>query len=192
MTENLRRIFLKRFRKAAERHPDSHLEIRYEDIVSEPEKQFEKLCTFLRIPYSAIPFDFHKKGEAASRMYPKEILEKYQSSLFKKISTEKVGRWKEQLTSPEVKSADATAGKYAELAGYERMYTKTSLGTGIRILPGSCFAIILSLATRIVDTFPYRLRTAILIKAPWIVGRLYLNIFNRRKLKDVSLATKKR
>lgn len=185
------KIFVKRFRKVAERHPGTHIEIRYEDLAANPEKQFEGLCRFLNLPYSNIPFGFYKKGEQAKEMYPEEILKKYQSSLFKKISTDKIGLWKDQLNKIEIKSGDATAGKYAELCGYEKKYPRPSIWIRLRILPGQCFASLLSLATKLVDTFPYRLRIAILIKAPWVMGRIYLSIFNRKKLKEVSLATKK-
>lgn len=180
------KIFLKRFRKAAEQNPGTHFEIRYEDLVAEPEKQFKILCEFLGLPYSTIPFSFHSKSDAAYKMYPKEILNKYQASLFKKISTDKIGLWKSQLSEIEVKCGDATAGKYAGLAGYDRLYAKTSPWIRLRILPGSCLAALLAFATKVVDTFPYRLRNAILIKAPWIMGRLYLSIFNRKRLKEIT------
>ena len=185
------KIFLKRFRRAADRHPGTHLEIRYEDLAANPEEKFMEICEFLRLPYSNIPLSFHKKGEAASAMYPKEILERYQSSLFKKIDTSKVNLWEKQLSDSEIRSADAVAGKYAETAGYQRKYKKTTLGTSIRTIPGRCLASLLSITTSLVDTFPYRLRNAILIKAPWYIGRAYLYIFDRKKLKEVSLAMRK-
>jgi hypothetical protein len=184
------RIFLKRFRKAADRHPGTHLELRYEDLVSDPEKEFNAVCSFLDIPLSNIPLSFHEKKEEAAELYPKAILDKYQSSLFKKIDTSKVGIWKKKLKESEIRSADAVAGKYAASAGYDRKYEKTSFLTSIRIIPGRCLAALLSCATAIVDTFPYRIRNAILIKAPWTIGRIYLYLFDREKLKEVSLAKK--
>jgi hypothetical protein len=185
------KIFLKRFRKAAKRHPGTHLELRYEDLVSAPGKHFKEVCSFLGIPYSSIPLDFHKEKDVAEEMYPKEMLEKYQSSLFKKIDNSKVGIWKKKLSASEIRSADAVAGKFAELAGYERKHKRASVLTWLRVIPGRCFAASLSLATSIIDTFPYRIRNAILIKAPWYMGRAYLYVFNRKKLKEVSLAMRK-
>mgnify|MGYP001825732367 CR=1 FL=1 len=70
------KIFLKRFRKAADRHPGTHLELRYEDLVSKPEKEFNAVCSFLNIPLSNIPLSFHEKKEEAAELYPKETLEK--------------------------------------------------------------------------------------------------------------------
>lgn len=185
------KLFIKKFRKAAERNPGTHYELRYEDLAAEPEKYFKELCEFIGIPYSSAAFDFHKMGDAAESMYPKKMLEKYQASLFNKISTKKIGLWKKKLKASEIKSADAVAGRYAELAGYERQYHRYSLLTRIRILPGICFANLLSIATSVVDTFPYKLRTAILIKAPWTMGRIYLFLFNRKKYKEVSLASRR-
>lgn len=185
------KIFLKRFRKAAKQQPGTHLEMRYEDLAARPEEKFKELCSFLDIPFSSTPFEFYKKGDEARKMYPKEILDKYQSSLFKKISTDKIGLWKKQLSNVEIKSADATAGKYAEMAGYERKHTKTSIWIKLRIMPGLCLASLLSITTRIVDTFPYKIRNFILIKAPWVMGRLYLSLFNRKKLKEIKMVVKK-
>ncbi|MEN8225182.1 MAG: sulfotransferase [Bacteroidota bacterium] len=186
------KIFIKRFRKAKERYPESHLEIRYEDLVAEPEKQFRGLCNFIGIPFSKVPFDFYLKAGEARKLYPEKILLKYQSSLFKKISTNRIGLWKENLSQSEIRLGDAAAGDYAALYGYKKHFNKSSFMTRIMIIPGVCFAGLLSLATSIVDRLPYKMRMAILIKAPWIMGRIYLSLFDRKKLKEISLSVKKK
>jgi len=184
------KLFIKKFRKAAFRHPGTHMEVRYEDLAHEPEKEFEKICHFLAIPYSASPLDFYQRKEEAMKIYPKEIMEKYQSSLFNKVNTSRIGLWESSLSATEIKVADAVAGKYAEMAGYRKKYAHPSIGIRIRSLPGVILAHSLALATDIIDLFPYKLREAILIKAPWQMGRLYLRLFKRDKLQEVSLAKK--
>ena len=90
-----------------------------------------------------------------------------------------------------MKVADASAGKYAEIFNYKRKYKKPSLLIHIRRMPGFCFAKLLSFATSIIDALPYKLRMGILVKAPWLMGRLYLSLFNRKKLKEISLVLNK-
>lgn len=184
------KLFIRKFRKAASKYPGTHMEIRYEDLAMKPEAEFEKVCSFLNIPFSASPLDFYKSKEEAMKIYPKEILEKYQSSLFKKVNTSRIGLWESSLSTREVKVADAVAGKYADLAGYKRKFDHSSILISLRSLPGVFLAHSLARATSIVDLFPYKLRVAILIKAPWQMGRLYLRLFKREKLKESSLAKK--
>ena len=179
------RYFVKKFIKAAGKYPGTHLEIRYEDLVSQPEEQFRSLCEFVGIPYSSVPFDFYKKTGEAMRVYPKKLVLKYHSSLFHKINADKVGLWKNDLTPREVAVADHCAGKYAELTGHTRLNTRSGLAVSLRSLPGKLFAAILYFLTWIIDHLPYHMRMVILNKAPLVIGRLYLSIFNREKLREL-------
>lgn len=184
------RLFVKKFRNAAKARPGTHIELKYEDLAAEPEKTFKDLCEFVGIPFSKAPLDFHLKNEEALKIYPAEILKKYQASLFKKISTDRIGLWKKELKPAEVKVGDFCAGTYTESLGYKKEYKRASLYIKLRSFPGKCLALSLSGATTIVDTFPYRIRNTILIKAPWVIGRLYLSLFDRKSLEEVSLAKK--
>ncbi len=179
------RYFVKKFRQAAEKHPGTHLEIRYEDLVSDPEHQFALLCRFIGIPYSEKPFDFYKKSEEVLKIYPSDLILKYHSSLLKKINPGRTGLWKDRLTEGELRVADACAGKYAVLTGHGKIYPRPGAAAHLRSLPGRCFAWLLYLLTRIIDHFPYRMRMTILSKAPLVVGRFYLSIFNRKKLREL-------
>lgn len=179
------RYFVKRFRKASEKYPGTHLEIRYEDLVSEPEKIFRELCEFIGIPYSDKPFDFYKKTEEVLKIYPTDLILRYHSSLLKKINTSRTGLWKTGLTIPEIKVADACAGKYAALTGHDKIYPKPGLIYYLRSIPGRAFTAVLYFATWTIDLFPYKFRMNVLSKAPLVVGRFYLRIFNKAKLGEL-------
>ncbi len=179
------RYFVKKFRQASGKYPGTHLEIRYEDLVSDPEHQFALLCEFIGIPFSEKPFDFYKKSEEVLKIYPTDLILKYHASLLKKINTGRTGLWKEGLTEGELRVADACAGKYAVLTGHGKIYPKPGLGAQLRSLPGRGFARVIYILTWIIDSFPYRLRMAVLSKAPLVIGRFYLGIFNRKKLREI-------
>jgi hypothetical protein len=179
------RYFVKKFRQAAGRYPGTHKEIRYEDLVSRPEEVFSELCRFIGIPFSPVPFDFYKKSSEVLKIYPNELILKYHSSLLKKINTGRTGLWKKELKPSEIRVADACAGPYAALTGHEKAYPKPGIRAHICCLPGKAFAGMLYMATWMIDKFPYRLRMTILSKAPLAVGRFYLGIFNRKKLREL-------
>lgn len=179
------RYFVRRFRKASNQHPGTHLEIKYEDLVSDPESKFRELCEFIGVPFSDKPFDFYKKSEEVLKIYPNDLILKYHSSLLKKINTSRTGLWKNELTESELRVADAVAGKLADSTGHGRIYPRPGILAKLRSIPGQCFASLLYMLTWTIDSFPYKLRMAILSKAPLVVGRFYLSIFNRKKLREV-------
>lgn len=179
------KYFIKKFNRAKEKYPDSHYVIRYEDLVQNPEYYFSKLCEFTGIDYLPEVFDFYKKKENIEETKAYQLIKKYHTSLMQKINTGRIGLWKDQLPDKQIKIADATAGKYAEIAGYERKYKNIGLGTYLYSIPGILFARFLALATIIVDHFPYKLRMNILNKWPWYIAKHYLRIFNPGKLKEL-------
>jgi len=179
------KYFVRKFKKVSEKYPGTHLEIKYEDLVTNPEEEFSELCKFIGIPLSDKPFDFYKKSEEVLKIYPTDLILKYHSSLLKKINTSRVGLWKKELTSSELRVADACAGKYAAFTGHEKIYPNPGVAAYLRSMPGKCFTGLLYSITLIIDSFPYRLRMAILSKAPLVIGRLYLSIFNKKKLHEL-------
>ena len=107
--------------KLMKQNPQSFLWVKYEDFVTNPSKNFKEMCNFLGIGYDASVFDFYKKKEQAT-FYSKDIMEKYQKSLFNPIDTSKVEGWKKTMPEKDVRAADLIIGKYAELSGYDRKY----------------------------------------------------------------------
>lgn len=179
------RLFVKKFRKMKEKYPNSHLEIRYEDLVSEPENQMKQLCDFTNIPFDPKIFQFYEKEDEARNIYSSRVVDKIHSSLFSKINPSKIGVYKKKLSARQIKMADFAVGKYAELAGYKKDYEKANLGIVFSAVPGIAIAKSLQILTRIVDHFPYRLRAFILNRLPLKLAMFYWKIFNPQKLTDL-------
>jgi hypothetical protein len=171
--------FYKRFNRAMVKHPESHRVIRYEDLVSAPEKHIRDLCAFAGIPYIPEMLDFHDKKDKIEQSKAHQLVKKYHRSLMKKINTDRVAIWEQKLSKRTVKIMDTTAGKTAELAGYQRKYKNFNLAIHLLAIPGITCTKILVLLTRIIDHFPYRLRMKILNEWPWKMAGLYLKIFKR-------------
>ncbi len=176
------RLYVKKFREMMTKYPDNHIELLYEDLVRDPEGQMKRMCNFVGVNYMPEIFDFHTKEEETRSIYPTSLLDKFHSSLFKKINPDKIGVYKKQLSHDQIKRADFAAGKYAALAGYQRDYNSFGLSIRITAFPGILLAKTLQWLTMIVDHFPYRLRESILSKWPLMVAKLYLRIFDPQKL----------
>ncbi len=177
--------FIKRFRKAMNQYPGTHIEVRYEDLVRHPETELKKLCEFAGIPYREDVFKFHEKTEEALKMYPTEIMNKYFGSLMKKINTSRIGIWQQGLTKKQIKIADSTAGKYADLLHYDKQYKGNNILIKIYASPGISFAKMIYATTWIVDKFPYKLRMNILSKWPLALAKTFLRIFRPVKYKEM-------
>lgn len=82
-------------------NPGSYLEVRYEDLVLETKPTLQKVCAFLDIPFSS---DFFNYTETSS---------------YKKPDPNLVGQWRKDATDLDIRSAEARAGQYLKVRGYE-------------------------------------------------------------------------
>lgn len=180
------RLFVKHFRSMAEKYPDTYLEIKYENLVTNPEMEMKRLCEFTGVPFDPQIFDFYKQGESEHEMTQSPVFKKFHSGLFKKISPDKIGVYKKELTVRQIKMADAAAGKYAELAGYQRDYPHPGLWIYVLAFPGMLIAWKLRLLTKIADLMPYTWRERILSRWPLMLAKMYLKIVNPKKLTGFS------
>ena len=80
-------------------------DVKYEKLVSEPERVIRKLMKFLDIPYlkkQINPLNYSKTKESEREIH---------KNLVKKINTSSVNRWKKELTKKEVIIFQKIAGK---------------------------------------------------------------------------------
>lgn len=187
------KYFYQRYEKDSKSNPQKYRTINYESLARNPEKEMKSLCDFTKISFTTEIFNFHTKKDEILKAYPPGYIHSYHTSLMHKINTSKINVWKKELSSQQVKIMDVTVGEVAELAGYERHYKGSSLYVHILALPGRTYAWLLSIATKIVDSFPYKIRMAILIKGPLFLAKIYLAIFRPakyREMKDVIVKKK--
>lgn len=110
---------VKQIRRLAAEHPQSFLEIRYEDLVSDPLNSFEKVCDFLQIRFSAELLDPQYRQKAIRKIYNQDFLNTWQPGLSERISTSHIHKWEIELDGSEVRKADYIAGKTGHLYQYE-------------------------------------------------------------------------
>lgn len=92
-------------------HPGRFLHIRYEDLVSDPEGVFRRVCDFLRVRFIPRLLDPEHRERAIRNLYDPEFLDQWQPDLSKKITTAYTETWKTGLSPAAVSKADYIAGK---------------------------------------------------------------------------------
>ncbi|MCX6247523.1 MAG: sulfotransferase [Bacteroidetes bacterium] len=114
------RYFVHLFLDCKRRYPDKYYILRYEDLVTDKEKTVRSLCEFLGIDYDPSVFNYYQKKEETLKTYGNPVWEKFHENLLQPINTGRMNTWQNVLTRRQVRMADAIAGNYADLLGYER------------------------------------------------------------------------
>jgi hypothetical protein len=174
----------RRMQKLKKKYPELVYSIRYEDLATNPEKQFNKICEFLGLDFDPHVLEFYEKKEEVEKLYAdsKEIAVVHKS-LFKPISTDRMNLWKTEMTERQVKVADLVAGKTAEKAGYERKYASFNLWLYLWILPTLLYASLMYRLLLLGDHLPYKWRNS-LNKRLGIFLKIYWGL-NKRKVKPL-------
>lgn len=92
-------------------YPERFLTLRYEDLVSDPERICHEVCDFLQLEFLPGLLDHECRQHAVRNLYSGEFLDQWQPDLMKKITTAHIDQWKNDLTPGSVKKADYIAGK---------------------------------------------------------------------------------
>jgi hypothetical protein len=114
-------------RKKISRLPaDRYMEVKYEDLVAQPEPVLRSICSFLDLPFEAqmLEYDLQVKKdlqeqEASLGSTVKQHLSLLHEGLTQKPSTDKVGHWKTGLTEKDYNMVWSLCGKTAGDIGYK-------------------------------------------------------------------------
>ena len=94
--------------------------LRYEDLVSEPEKHLNAFCSFLGINYSSEMLNFYLKKDSYTELFKAEgVDEKFHSKLFNPVTAAHIFRWKKEMNPHELSVIDLCVGDIALQSGYE-------------------------------------------------------------------------
>jgi hypothetical protein len=168
--------------KSAALHPERFCTIRYEDLVSEPEPQFGRLCSFLGIPEDPSIFDFHTRKQELEACFPPEIIRRYFSSLMQPIDERKVGVYRQKLTTRQIRIADLVAGDSAEKAGYSRISTRFPVWDYLWVAPAIVYTQGLNVIGKMARMLPYKWMLWLVNKPSVVVG-VYTCLFGAKNRK---------
>ena len=164
--------------------PELIYSLKYEDLASDPEKQFQAVCRFLGIDYDPSVMSFYEKKSEVEKVYTvSDELRQVHQSLFNPISTVRMNLWQTDMKPRDIRIADLVAGRSAEKAGYIRKYPAFHLGLYLWIFPTLVYAWIMYRLILLGDYLPYRMRNS-LNEALGIFLKVYWK-FNKRKVKPL-------
>jgi hypothetical protein len=97
------------------------LQVRYEDLASNPERELRRICRFLGEEFAPAMLSFHVGGGNF------HLEQRNAQNLQRPVMTNNIGRWHTGLTAREVRIFEALAGTYLERYGYPRAVTYPQL-----------------------------------------------------------------
>jgi hypothetical protein len=98
--------------------PERYYELRYEDLVREPDAELRRVASFLGLDFEPGMLAYHAGVDAAALQ---------DHPLLAKPPTPDTRRWQEQLSSAHAQIFEAIAGDTLSAFGYERVYPEPSI-----------------------------------------------------------------
>jgi hypothetical protein len=128
--------------RRAAKHLDDYLEVRYEDLVNEPEATLRRICEYIELDYSPKMLDYHERAEERleEMAQPLEAEEdKRGLSAESRLEahaltsepprTDRVGRWRREMSPEDLAIFEEHAGRLIGKLGYERAAVESNLAS---------------------------------------------------------------
>ena len=131
--------------------------LRYEDLVSKPEEEINKICGFLGVGYEPEMLQFSRNKDKLTEAYSPQLMEGIHKSLLNNIGTDKIGTWKTELTKTEKGIAEYIAGKQGLALGYELSGEKKRMKYFFLSMPGKCIYYFSQFAAYILRQMPFKI-----------------------------------
>jgi hypothetical protein len=125
--------WVRKIRKARQdgAHCRYYMELRYEDLVREPETTLAAICDYLELPYDAAMLSYHQSAAeklaqlqtrdrgSGDRNVTQEERMKIHAQAHKPPTEERIGRWKAELPREEAEQYHRVAGEMLTSLGYD-------------------------------------------------------------------------
>lgn len=122
-------------------HRPQYLPVRYETLVTQPEQEVARICERLGEEYAPAMLD--PQGHS---VFPPPV--SWTARAQQPITTERLDKWREELTEEEVSQIEWALGPHMETFGYRRALNPPSIPTIVR---GLCFAGFDTVRTRLMQ-----------------------------------------
>jgi hypothetical protein len=132
-----------RIRKARElaSRLTGYLELRYEDLVTDPEPALRKACELIELDYDPAMLEYHRNAQqrlqemagelpAVAGRPAREAGERVAAHAMatKPPSRERIARWKQEMSTEDMAEFEAVAGDLLAELGYETLSGRSALG----------------------------------------------------------------
>ncbi len=126
---------LKNISKRASLKPERYHVLRYEDLTAFPEREIQKLCTFLNIPFAEEMLQFHTRTQSAENTQNPGEARNWHPGLVREINTNATGNWRKSLHPCDVDVIERLCGRWMDRFGYTHETPKSAPGFVLRMLP---------------------------------------------------------
>lgn len=126
-----------------------YYELQYERLVASPEDECRRVCGFLGEAFTPQMLEFHQLNRE-KELVPAHRLEWHANTL-KPVTTERTGRWRDQLAPDEVKTFEALAGPAMREFGYELQNERVSPGLRVSLMGEWCTWVVRGVRRRVAE-----------------------------------------
>ena len=106
-----------------------YTEVRFEQLVRQPERELQRLCEFLSLPWDPAMLDYRERGaarvarlqgrlHAKGPMIPREERQRIHTNLVQPPDPDRLGVWRKEMTAEERRELEAGAGPLVRDLGY--------------------------------------------------------------------------
>lgn len=104
--------------------PDRYLEVRYEDLVAEPERVLRSICEFAQLPFEPRMLDYAEAIDVSDKPHQQRLLQ---------APTARVRDWRTEMPEEDARAFERIAGDLLAELGYETLDPPRSPGRSQRI-----------------------------------------------------------
>lgn len=121
-------------RSWGEANPDLYLEIKYEELVSEPQRILGRVALFLKTEIGS-PLDTEKRGNELGKAL--SILQSH-TLINANVTDKRIGRHAKSLSPTQVNDIESCIGRTLKYFGYQSVYRRKTLKQSTKILWVAC------------------------------------------------------
>lgn len=105
--------------------PDRYVELRYEDLVLEPERRLREVCARIGLNFEDSMLEYYRDADVSTLVNHKRLAEPPSPS---------ARTWREVMRADDVERLEAVAGELLDELGYERAFPRPSARARARML----------------------------------------------------------
>lgn len=147
-------------RRWGAQHRDRYLEIQYEALIAQPERELERVCHFIGETFSPAMLEYHQHNQDLRQVAPAERI--HHGNLARPIMSRNAEKWRAELTLQDQQIIEAVAGRTLSASGYRLVHESFPLW--LKVYIQSCELRhglgARSMMRRLVDVAPWRVRRA--------------------------------
>ena len=99
---------------------DNYIEIKYERLVEDPERELKRLCDLLGLKYDPNMVEFYKS--AGDVVQGEEV--SWKQNCFNPVMLQNIDKWKDQLSEKQISIIEFVLSSEMNLLGYDKIYKK--------------------------------------------------------------------